>query len=225
LSGAGDLGRRVAERRTSLGLSREDLALRAAMSPTFVHYLETSPSPELSHEALRRLGTALACEVDVLTGGHMEEPPGGAVPSSGPLVEAMDASECLVTIRGGGIGRIVFCGERGPVAIPVNFRVVDGNVTFLIGRSSSFVAQHGDEASFEVDRIDEALSEGWSVLLTGPCRVGTGADEVRNARTSGIAPWAGGIHDAVVTVMPRLVTGRRIRRRSSLSQGDLRIDG
>jgi transcriptional regulator with XRE-family HTH domain len=74
LSGAGDLGRRVAERRTSLGLSREDLALRAAMSPTFVHYLETSPSPELSHEALRRLGTALACEVDVLTGGHMEEP-------------------------------------------------------------------------------------------------------------------------------------------------------
>jgi nitroimidazol reductase NimA-like FMN-containing flavoprotein (pyridoxamine 5'-phosphate oxidase superfamily) len=213
MSTASDLGRRVRERRHSLGLTCEDLALRAEMSRNFVGYLETSSAPELSHEALWRLGAALECNVEALTGGGMEDPPGGAVPSGRAMVEAMDASECLAIIGGGGIGRIVFCEERGPVALPVNFRVLSEQVVFLVGYSSSLVNYHGStEISFEVDRIDEALTEGWSVLITGPYRVVIDAAEVDEARLQGVVPWTGGVHEALVTITPRMVTGRRIRR-------------
>jgi transcriptional regulator with XRE-family HTH domain len=226
MSAAGDLGRRAKERRCSLGLSREDLALRAGMSPTFVKYLETSSAPELSHESLWRLAAALEFRVEDLTGGGMDEPPGGARPSQRPIVEAMDPSECLAIIESGGIGRIVFSEERGPVALPVNFRIIGEHVAFLTGQTTSFVTQRGgDEVSFEVDRIDNALTEGWSVLLTGPCQVSTDPLEVDEARLRGVAPWAGGVHDALVTISPRVISGRRIRRRSGADEGDTRDDG
>ncbi|MFJ7271335.1 helix-turn-helix domain-containing protein [Streptomyces sp. NPDC099050] len=39
-SGRSDLGRRVAARRTELGLSREDVALRAGSAESYIAYVE-----------------------------------------------------------------------------------------------------------------------------------------------------------------------------------------
>jgi nitroimidazol reductase NimA-like FMN-containing flavoprotein (pyridoxamine 5'-phosphate oxidase superfamily) len=213
MSSVGDLGRRVEERRCALGLSERELAVRAGMSPTFVGYVESSPNPELSRAALWRLSAALDTSVEALTGGAMEQPPGEAEPSAPAIVESVDTAECLTLIADGGIGRIVFRDDRGPVALPVNFRLLDGDVAILVERHSSLATGAvGNEVAFEVDRIDNALSEGWSVLMTGTYRVTTEPEAVEAARSGGLRPWAGGLHDALVTISARQITGRRIRR-------------
>ncbi len=63
----------------------------------------------------------------------------------------------------------------------------------------------GCPASFEVDRIDDAQSEGWSVLLRGSAIVAGTGDE-----PAAVEPWAGGAPVRRVSLLPRIVTGRRI---------------
>jgi transcriptional regulator with XRE-family HTH domain len=55
MNSVGDLGRRVAERRGELGLTIDEVAKRSGMSSTYVRVVESSPSPQLSRAALRRL--------------------------------------------------------------------------------------------------------------------------------------------------------------------------
>ena len=48
------------------------------------------------------------------------------------------------------------------------------------------------EISFEVDHLDEALIEGWSVLLSGDGRATVEPSEYEFVESLGIAPWADG---------------------------------
>ena len=52
---AGDLARRVTERRVELGLSQKEVAHRASMSWDYFEYLERSPDSALTDGALLRL--------------------------------------------------------------------------------------------------------------------------------------------------------------------------
>jgi hypothetical protein len=62
-----------------------------------------------------------------------------------------------------------------------------------------------------VDRIDEAFSEGWSVLVRGPARAVTDPDEAaRLDEQAYTTPWAGGPRDLWLRIEPVAVTGRRI---------------
>jgi transcriptional regulator with XRE-family HTH domain len=211
-NGVGDLGRRVSERRHALGLSVEDLAGRAGMDATYVRSLETSAQSELTRMALYKLATALDTTMDLLSGGGTQAPPGQADPSRQPVLTALDLESCRALIRPGGVGRIVFSEPRGPVALPVNFRVVDGDVVFrtapLPELTSSLPLEH---VSFEVDHIDEALTEGWSVLISGHGQVIVDPSELQRAQAAGVTPWAGGERDVYIRIVPREVTGRRIR--------------
>ncbi len=214
MNAVGDLGRRVAERRRQLGLTVDEVATRSGMSPTYVRVIESSPSPQLSRAAMWRLAAALEVSVDDITGGGMEAPPGRADPSDRPALESLTVDECEALIASGGVGRLVFSDERGPTALPVNFRVLEGDIVFRTEPQAAFLGNLArGEVSFEVDHLDEALTEGWSVLLTGESHVIVDPSEVDSAQSLSIAPWAGGDRDAYVRVVPRKITGRRIRRR------------
>jgi transcriptional regulator with XRE-family HTH domain len=212
MSDVGDLGRRVAERRRRLGLSTEEVAERAGMDPLYVQALETRTSPELSHSGLYRLATALETTVDFLTGSRVEVPPGRSDPTGRPLLEVLDRAECVERIRPGGVGRVVFVEDRGPVALPVNYRTLEGSVVFRTALNLELdLALGRGPVSFEVDHIDEALVEGWSVLVSGWGHVVVAADELRLVQTLGVTPWAGGERDIYVRIVPTTHTGRRIR--------------
>ena len=171
MSTAGDLGRRVTERRLELGLSPEDVATRAGMSTTYLSALEASRSPELPRAALWRLAAALGTSVEFLTGSGMDEPPGRTEPMERPLLELLNADECRALVAPGGVGRVVFSSDRGPVALPVNFRMLADTVVFRTAPHCDLLSTLSDEEiSFEIDHLDEALTEGWSVLLTGKGR-------------------------------------------------------
>ena len=213
MSNVGDLGRRVAERRRELGLSPEDVADRAGMDPAYLRMLETSPSPQLSRPALWRLAAALETTVDSITGGGTQAPPGRGRPGARPALDTLDRDECRELIRRGGVGRVVFTEPRGPVALPVNFRILDDDVVFRTMSDSPLVAPVRQERiSFEVDHLDEALTEGWSVLISGSAHVVDDPDELAQAESLGVAPWAGGPRDTYIRIVTGEVTGRRIRQ-------------
>jgi len=210
----GDLGRRVSERRRAMGLSIEALADRAGMDPSYVRSLEANPSPQLSRAALWRLAAALDTTMDLVSGGGTQVPPGQAEALSRPVLDSLDVDSCQALIAAGGVGRIVFCESRGPVAFPVNFRILDGDVVFRTETIPELTSHLGlGDVSFEVDHIDEALAEGWSVLISGVGHVIVDPDELRQAQATGVAPWAGGERDVYVRITPHVVTGRRIRGR------------
>jgi hypothetical protein len=64
--------------------------------------------------------------------------------------------------------------------------------------------------SFEVDRVDEAMSEGWSVLVTGRVRR-VSPDELRQIEKLAVEPWAGGQRSVYLRLETHEVTGRRIQ--------------
>lgn len=213
VSNVGDLGRRIATRRGELGLSPEELAGRAAMDPGYIRSLESSPAPLPSRSALWRLAAALDTTLEALTGGGMEVSPGNrSTPSVRPILQPLDREECLAALGSGGVGRIVFIEARGPVALPVNFGLLDGDVVFRtepMPTLTSYATQ--TKVSFEVDHLDEALAEGWSVLISGEASEIVDPAEREKVEALGITPWAAGERDVYIRIISHEITGRRIR--------------
>ncbi|MEF9887038.1 helix-turn-helix domain-containing protein [Streptomyces sp. P9-A4] len=208
-----DLGRRVAARRAELGLSREDVAERAGTTPAFLAYVEERVSTP-GIEFLVRLANALETTVRDLTGSTADLAPGGARAGYRAQMEDIGEAECWELLDGHGVGRVAVEGRDGLMVIPVNYQVVDREIVFMTAADSSLArgAASGAEVAFEEDRLDEAFSQGWSVLLVGPVRRVSDETSVRRIRDAiHSEPWAGDGRDTVVTLSPRRVTGRRIR--------------
>ncbi|MFE2234644.1 helix-turn-helix domain-containing protein [Streptomyces sp. NPDC059442] len=207
-----DLGRRVAARRTQLGLSREEVAERAGSAPGFITYVEERvPTPGV--EFLVRLANALETTVQDLTGYRADLAPVGAAGHQARMEDVGEA-ECWELLDGHGVGRVAVEGRDGLAVFPVNYQIVDGEIVFATAEDSSLAraSASGAEVAFEEDRLDEAFSQGWSVLVVGSVRTVSDENSVRRIKDAGPPePWAGGGRDTLVTLTPRRVTGRRIR--------------
>lgn len=210
----GDLGRRVAERRREVGLTREDVASRAGMHSGFLDYLEHSPDAALTAGVLLRLAAALETTPEFLRGGHVDRPPGPGRAGPHPHLDVLSREECELHLARGGVGRFVFVAPQGPAALPVNFRYLDGDVLFRTRPKGVLAAAVGTTVSLEVDQIDEAMSEGWSVLVTGRARLVDDPAELEQAAELGIEPWPGGGREAVLRIETEAISGRRIRQAS-----------
>jgi transcriptional regulator with XRE-family HTH domain len=209
----GDLGRRVTQRREALGMSQEVLAERAGMDPRYLASVESRSSAVVAYSTLSRLAAALDTTVDALSGAGRRRPPGASGLPAPSALHVLAEEECWDLIARGGIGRVVLDTERGPVALPVTFGVLDGRILFHTSAAGDIARAFPSEgASFEVDRIDEALGEGWSVLLTGAATVVTDRALLARAAALEVEPWAGGDRPVVVCLVPHAVTGRELRR-------------
>jgi transcriptional regulator with XRE-family HTH domain len=209
MTDVGDLGRRVAERRRELGLSEEQLAERSGMDPGYLRSLETSASPQPSRTALLHLAVALETTVEGMLGAGTQIPPGQGTGDQSPsALDVLDDEECRALMRPGGVGRVVLVEPRGPVALPVNYKMMGDDVVFRTAANPTLLGAITDgDISFEVDRLDDALAEGWSVLLSGRAAIVDDPDEVEDVRRLGV-----GERDVYVRMTGRRVTGRRIRR-------------
>jgi hypothetical protein len=54
--------------------------------------------------------------------------------------------------------------------------------------------------------------EGWSVLVQGPAHFVDSDEELTPIAELGVQAWAGGRKEQFIRIIPRHVTGRRIRR-------------
>jgi nitroimidazol reductase NimA-like FMN-containing flavoprotein (pyridoxamine 5'-phosphate oxidase superfamily) len=208
----GDVGRRAAHRRQELGLSVEEVAARAGMAAGFLEYLETHPA-QLTNPALIRLAAALQTSPGALMGAGVHRPPGeGGRADRRTRLEALTPAECRARLGSGGVGRVVFNDVRGPVAMPVNYRMHGDDVVFRTAVFSSLRgAPYARRVSFEVDHIDDAMREGWSVLVMGDAHEVQDADELHEVEQLGVEPWAGDDRPVFIRIKPRAVTGRGIR--------------
>lgn len=212
MSAGSDLGRRIAYHRERLGLTHEQLAERTELTSGYIRYLEESTGTP-SRESLIHLAEALDTTFDDLLGGATDRPPGKGPAMAHPTLEVLDEEECLRLIAPGGIGRVAFGGLRGPTILPVNYQLVDGSVIFRTAYGGPMdedlrTGLEGVEIKigFEVDKIDEARREGWSVLIQGAAHH-ISPDQIPQVS---VTPWAGGERELYIRIAPTQITGRRI---------------
>ncbi|MFF9624631.1 helix-turn-helix domain-containing protein [Streptomyces griseosporeus] len=207
----GDLGRRIALRRTQLGLTREETAQRARMPGSYVRHLEEHPQAAPGTGALRRLAAALETTTAELTGATAGRPPGQGGAGRDAGLTVLDAEECRALLGAGGVGRLALLAVDGITVVPVNYSVVDGAVVFRTDPRATPARAAGRRVAFEVDRVDDAFATGWSVLVRGTARAVTDPAEARRlaARAYG-EPWAGGLRPLWIRLDPTTLTGRRV---------------
>jgi nitroimidazol reductase NimA-like FMN-containing flavoprotein (pyridoxamine 5'-phosphate oxidase superfamily) len=212
-SDPGDLGRRITRRREELGLSPEEVALRAGMAPGYVEYLERQPTG-LTESELLRLANALDSTVRALLGAGFDLPPGQHDAADDPELIELDRGQSRALLGTHGVGRVGLFTESGPLIVPVNYAVVDDAIVFRTAAGTVLAtetAEGGIQVAFEVDHVDEANRQGWAVLVTGQARTVTEPAELRHiADQAHVQPWAGGQRDICVRVDPQRITGRRI---------------
>ncbi|MFD6952304.1 DNA-binding protein [Nocardiopsis sp. TSRI0078] len=221
-TGGGDIGRRAARRRSELGMSRAEVAERAGMDPGYVEYLEEQPA-RFSQESLYHLAHALRTSPEHLLGADTDTPPGSAstaVPD--PEIRTLTAEECRALLGPGGVGRVAFAdtADTAPVVLPVNYVLSDDAMVFRTVADGVIDRHVPGPMAFEVDRLDGAMSEGWSVLVAGRARrVGGGAELAALREHHFPRPWAGGEREAWVRVEPERITGRRVGGRGGRADG------
>jgi nitroimidazol reductase NimA-like FMN-containing flavoprotein (pyridoxamine 5'-phosphate oxidase superfamily)/DNA-binding transcriptional regulator YiaG len=209
----GDLSRRIAQRRAELHLSQAQLAARAELSLRYLEYLERYPARP-SPAALRRLASALRTTPAVLLGGGANVPPGQCRPAGLRAVSKLMPAECRRLIAPGGVGRIAFGAFSGPIVVPVNYAVLADTLVIRTAEGTVIDGHADEQVALEVDHIDEALCQGWSVLVRGPAhRVAHPAELRRLQEEAAVWPWAGGEREVYVRIVPREISGRRIELR------------
>jgi nitroimidazol reductase NimA-like FMN-containing flavoprotein (pyridoxamine 5'-phosphate oxidase superfamily)/DNA-binding transcriptional regulator YiaG len=209
----GDLSRRIAQRRAELRLSQAQLAARAGLRLRYLEYLERYPARP-TPAALRQLAAALRTTPAALLGGGANVPPGQCRPAGLRVVSKLMPAECRRLIAPGGVGRIAVGTISGPVVVPVNFAVLAGTLVIRTAEGTVIDGHADEQVTLEVDHIDEALCQGWSVLVRGPAhRVAHPAELRRLQEDAVVWPWPGGEREVYVRIIPHEITGRRIELR------------
>ncbi|MFD7747776.1 helix-turn-helix domain-containing protein [Streptomyces sp. NPDC059698] len=206
----GDMGRRIAARRLQLGLSRQDVALRAGAAPGYIEYVEEqAATPGIGF--LLRLADALETTVQELSGSTGDLPPGFGRGARRARMVELDEAMCWTLLGEHGVGRVALALEDGPVVLPVNYQVLGSEVMFSTGSASPLAAAADTEIAFETDHIDDAFSKGWSVLVVGTVRSVADEEAAQRLReTAYSTPWADEKREHVMLLGARRVTGRKI---------------
>lgn len=137
--------------------------------------------------------------------------------NSTPVLERLDQAECLRLISPGGIGRIAFTGRYGLTVLPVNYKLHDGAIVFRTAQDSptgedlrTGIAHAEYQVAFEIDHIDPATRDGWSVLIQGPAHHMSSDAERAAVEASGVTPWPRGVREHAIRITPTMITGRRL---------------
>jgi transcriptional regulator with XRE-family HTH domain len=206
----GDLARRITLRRLELGLTQEDLARRAGVDPGFLEYFERQSEMQLGRRTLGTFARILQTSEATLLGGDANRAQGNASALPGAILEPLTQAQCREHLASGGVGRVIYYASRGPVALPVNYRFSNDAVLFNTTVHAAKELESQPMVGFEIDRIDDVFSEGWSVIVTGAARRVDHPDELVEQAGHRVTPWAGGARGAAVAISADEITGRII---------------
>ncbi|WP_406047137.1 helix-turn-helix domain-containing protein [Kribbella sp. NBC_00889] len=204
----GDLGARVRHRRTALGLSTSEVAQRTGMSTRRIERIETRPVI-LTGGELVRLSRALDTTITELFAPLQHQWTRRTALTPEPVLEPMRRDECVKLIESGGVARIAYNRAGDLTVIPVNYCYVNDLIIFRTAADSAVAQFDLAPIAFELDRVDEGMHDGWSVLVNGMVRPATN-EEIESALNR-VEPWAGGTRETYVAIEPHRISGRRIR--------------
>ena len=109
------------------------------------------------------------------------------------------------------VGRVVVSEHALPVAFPVNFALLDGDVVFRTSTGSKLgAAVHKAVLAFEADCIDPDLCTEWSVLVQGWASLVTRPDDLIRVEALCLHSWAPTTRGHFVRIHSEMVSGRRL---------------
>ncbi len=127
-------------------------------------------------------------------------------------LEPLELEDCLRLLRAEIVGRIAFVVNDHPIVVPVNYRLVEtgaGPWLALRTRPGNIIDRAGMDVAFEIDGIDQAHRQGWSVLVRGTLhRVDPDAADFRDRFDP--HPWLARDRDAWLVIQPFAITGRAL---------------
>lgn len=140
--------------------------------------------------------------------------------TSEPSLAYFSRDECLKLLRQGSVGRLAVVIDGQPHVLPLNYVAdEDGVIVFRTADLAAATEAALANVAFEVDEIDLARRQGWSVTVHGFGREITGTldrDSQRLLRMP-VHPWARSQRDRWFKITPKEITGRRLRGTASAS--------
>jgi hypothetical protein len=134
------------------------------------------------------------------------------------VAERMDDAESMQLLRSERIGRLAYDSRYGPIALPLEYGVLEDSIVFLT-YSAFFteedlrtgIARAEYRIHLEVDQINPETREGWMVVVAGPAHHVD--DEAERAEIAGVdlEPWIEGEPEHMIRVYPIHVEGQRLR--------------
>jgi len=136
------------------------------------------------------------------------------VAGDGPgALSRLSRQECQALLATRAVGRLAYVARAGvPDIVPVNYALNGEDVLVRSGVGPKLqAAERGDVIAFQVGDVDESTNSGWSVVVIGPARRLTVAQQ--RALPDGALPraWANGPRHALIRLRPTRVDGRRLR--------------
>ena len=128
-------------------------------------------------------------------------------------LEPLSIDECRALLRAESVGRIAVVVNEFPIVLPINYRLVETAALTWIAvrtRPGNVLDQSPAHAAFEIDGIDSAHHEGWSVLARGTLHHVDPSAADFNERF-GPETWLTAERDAWMVIQPFEITGRRLR--------------
>lgn len=124
-------------------------------------------------------------------------------------LEEIDRDECLRLLATRSVGRLAVAEPgQAPLVVPVNYALVGESIVFRSDPGTKLRLLVTEPVSFQVDDIDPAQRSGWSVLLQG---LAYRASEREIDEAVHLHSFAPGRKDYWVRLVPKSITGRRIR--------------
>jgi uncharacterized protein len=129
------------------------------------------------------------------------------------VYEDLSPQECLELLGQASLGRIAVIENNQPIIFPVNYAFDDGTIVFRTDPGTKLATAPLARVAFEIDEVDTASRSGWSVVVQG-----VGEDITDSVDTSSdrllrltVDTWVPGGRDHWVKIVPRSITGRRLR--------------
>jgi uncharacterized protein len=126
-------------------------------------------------------------------------------------------TRCQELLESQSIARIAWQAADGPQILPVTYACYDGTIIFRTspyGVLSELVRP--TDVALEIDELDQESSRGWSVVVQGRAQGVAEPDQlVRMWTVGGVVPWASGIRNVFIQIIPHRITGRIAAARSS----------
>jgi nitroimidazol reductase NimA-like FMN-containing flavoprotein (pyridoxamine 5'-phosphate oxidase superfamily) len=121
----------------------------------------------------------------------------------------LSRSACFDLLRGQTVGRLAVVDHGRPEIFPLNYVVDDEWIVFRTAAGTKLdAAVVAPDVAFEVDGLDEAAGEAWSVVVKGPASEIEGMYELVDALALPLFPWHAAPKHRFVRIEPREVTGR-----------------
>lgn len=131
--------------------------------------------------------------------------------TTGLIELSPDECRLLLTSHRPRLGRLAFIAGGRAQVFPMNYVMVGDRIYFLTAPGSKLrAASRAQEVTFELDDVDEAWREGWSVLAYGRLHEVTDEAEIADVRERPLRPWAGGDRSHVLRLDIRELSGRRV---------------